>query len=139
MAHCKITRRWYTAQIRRVLNVGLLEADIEVFPGVLVHRRVRVTGVAPPPGDTVSQAALHCAIVLLGGKQVILDVSLPDSPESPFVADVYLNELTAHTTMTWATTLPVWPDQHVIDYRRFLEWMGALNYDVAHVRRALNT
>lgn len=68
----------YRAKVARVVNANMIEA--EIYLGFnLVHRSIVWLSGVEVADEALKAKAIHCLVVLIGGKKVFLEIEDPDS------------------------------------------------------------
>jgi hypothetical protein len=131
--------RLYNARTVRVYSHDSIVADIDLGFGAHVHRRVFIAGVPARVQMGVKNEAYHCLVVLLGGKNLLLEVSATPS-DQPFCAKVYLDERVhgSPVGMTCPSGATVSPDNLRLDVGAYYVWLGQRGYDLGVLKETLN-
>ena len=119
------------AVTERIVGPGVLDALILLPFGIAVSRRVEIEG-APECASALRAQAMHCLVVLCGGKDVQI-VTDPRQREHTIRAQV----------IVWAKSPPtecVIEAGHgtTLDVGNFLAHLAPRGYSVTEVRSALN-
>lgn len=74
-------------KVNYVISSVLIEADMTLGFGVHIQRRIWLDGVKPAEGDALAKKAMHCLVVLIGGKRIFAEI--PDNETGRITAKVY--------------------------------------------------
>jgi len=125
----------YHGKTIRVLSFNNIEAQVDLGFGVSVQKRVYIEGIDRELIKSMSKAATHCLVVLLGGKRILLHVQKPDA-EGQIIARVYLNERVYHDPEGFVT--PAGVDKPMLEIGIYMPWLAGQGFDIATVKRTLN-
>lgn len=129
------TPRYLEGYVQRVNSDGTITGMLDL--GFNVHTSVRMAvegltlrGLSRAAHD----AAMHCMLVLLGGKDFVALV--PYREAGTVLARVFLAERVKDTTAPGYTCFE--GGRAVLEIGAFMTYLAEHNYDVALVKRALN-
>lgn len=123
------------ATVVRVHCANRVEFDLNLGLGVHIVKTFTLSGFNPKlVTDQNRQNAVHALVILLGGKDVLLDL---DSDRADVRnARVYLNERIYGTPVGYVSNVPRLP-RPILDVPVFMEWLAGYSFDVALVREVV--
>lgn len=137
MAKVKLPSRLLDGHVIRVQTVNCVEVSLHLPFGISVVKSVLLEDVelkdVPPK---LRQAAHHCLIVLLGGKDVVVHTSDENKRDGFVLGRVYLNERVYGAPAGMA--VPFGLDAPMLEVSAFYRWLSGVNYDITAVKAVLN-
>lgn len=125
----------------RVHSPSKIEVLTDLRLGVTVLKAFALLDPLPRLEDDVFDRAMHCLIVLIGGKRLLVQPDPAESENWPFLgtipARIYLAERTHGELVGHTRGLPGY-EMPLLELSPYLHWLHARSFDVADVRRALN-
>jgi len=134
-----ITRRWYDARTRQVHSPNLIEVEIPIWTALTTTLRVRINKVSVPATGDLQKRAMHCAVILLGGKNIVLDLTIPQSGVSTTPAQIYLSDKVSRTAhnRSYTEVTAIDPTNLRINYAQCMTYLARNGYDIAEARNIL--
>lgn len=128
--------RYYAGHVQRVNPDGSLVGMVEVGFNVHVAVRLQIEGLSfRGLGKVAYDAAMHCMLVLVGGKDFV--ALLPYQDNTSALARLYLAARVRDPAAPGLVQIEGCPSP-VLDVAAFMVYIASNNYDVALVKRALN-
>lgn len=125
----------------RVHRINQIEATLELEFGVSVTRLFSLDNVSADVAPEDYDRAMHCLVVLIGGKRLIIQPDEADrdnwSHRPVIAARIYLAERThgkqvGHTSGLYSEVEPV------LEVSPFLNWIRERGFRLADVKAAIN-
>ena len=114
---------------------------IDTDLGFGIFMRITFTVVGVPydkVSDELKSAAMHCMVVLLGGKRVIVKTNRPPRQHSSITrASIFLDEY-VNEPPEGVMGVPTEGSQPRLEVGEYMQWLAQYDYDVRKVRATLN-
>ena len=126
-------------KVSYVISSVVIDADISFPFGIHVQRRIWLADVPPVQNDeAATKRAAHCAVILLGGKKIFIDLPDSDNPGRT-LATVYRDfedGIVEAFEPEFQQTLNI--DNRsvkVVNVNKYLKHLSTTNYQVDDVRQ----
>lgn len=123
--------RNFSAKTERAVQPGVIDALIHLPFGIAVSRRIQIEG-APPCSPGMRKEAMHCLVILCGGKNVYV-VTDETQVDWTIRAQVGVRAKSVPPCCEIAVA-----DEFLLDIGRFLAVIDPGGYPVTEVRAVLN-
>jgi len=125
----------------RVHSPSKIEALTDLRLGVSIAKMFSLLDPLPPLEDEAFERAMHCIIVLIGGKRLLIQPDPAEAENWPYMgaipARIYLAERTHGKLVGHTRGLPGY-EMPLLELSPYLHWLSARSFNVSDVRQALN-
>lgn len=131
----------YRAKILRVLSPVAVDAEINLGFETFTRRRIWLNSIEPVKDDEAAKRAVHCLVVMVGGKKVFLSSSEIEQVGRA-TGDLYrkIDEEVAACIPEFSTNCPGFgsdPDDFFLDVNSFMKHLVSTDFDVNQVKAPL--
>ena len=122
----------YSAKICRVVGPSSVDMLVQLGFGVSIRRRVWMKGVPAVENDELRKKAIHCLVVLIGGKNVNVEIS---DTEQYRVEGVIMRDLDTDKTGAFEGMLA--GERNAVNVNAVMCTLRECNFDVNNVKTRL--
>jgi hypothetical protein len=136
-AAVELPPRFYAGRTVRVHSFNRVEVALRLGFGVTVEKNIILEGVQRiNVSKELRRTAHHALVVLVGGKNLIVQVNGDDEKDGHVMGRVFLSEK-VHGEPEGLVT-PHGLDQPLLEVGTFFSWLGTQDFDVKAVKAVLN-
>lgn len=131
--------RLYRAKTIRVHSLRCVEVAVDLTMGVSVRKNIILEGLSGKEEQNGKRSkAMHCLVVLLGGKNLIIHADGSENPRG-ILGRVYLDcVLKGSVPCPDALQVPYGLSDPMLEVGLFHRWLETVDYDVDAVKTLLN-
>jgi len=133
--------RVYRGRTLKVVTINCMDVQLDLGLGVNVQKRVVIEGVGKHALSRIPhhlrQAAMHCMIVLLGGKNLLVQVANVSTTDGCIICRVFIDAPIYVDNP--ALVIPKGFETPRLEVGKFYNWLSEGRFKVGRVKDVLNT